>query len=123
MKLTVAMALAAPLVGLAFAAGNASAQPNTVCDGDGCVPYVDRTAHLGGSCDQSTRYNFGIDASGNTLACNFDGQWVSETPLVGVRLLRSPCTSAGATAQSPDGVPLTCDGVAWSADYSVIFYG
>ena len=123
MKLMVATALAAPLVGLAFAAGTASATPNTVCDGAACVPFVDHTAHAGGSCSQSTRYNFGMDASGSTLACNSDGQWVSESPLVGVRLLRSPCTSAGASAQSPDGVPLTCDGTAWSADYSVIFYG
>ena len=123
MKLTVATALAAPLVGLALGTGNAAATPNPVCDGAACVPYVDHTAHLGGSCNQSTRYNFGMDASGNTLACNSDGQWVSQSPLVGVRLLRSPCTSAGATAQSADGVPLTCDGVAWSADYSVIFYG
>ena len=121
MKLTVAVALAAPLVGLGVSAGVASATPST-CDGAGCVPYVDHTAQVGASCNQSTRYNFGMDSAGNTLACSSKSQWMSYAPLVGVRLLRSPCAETGGVAQSPDGVPMKCSGGAWSADYSAIFY-
>lgn len=121
-------AIVAPLVGVgmclgvAFGATEAAATPNSECDGAACVPYVDRSAQLGGACNQSTRYNFGMDASGQTLACNYQGQWVAHGPLVGVRLMRLPCTDTGAVAQSPDGVPLKCDGTAWSSDFSVIFY-
>ncbi len=77
----------------------------------------------GASCNQTTRYNFGLDAGGSTLACSSNSVWVSSPPLVGVRLLRSPCGTSSGVAQTPDGVPLKCDGGAWSADYSVIFYG
>ncbi|MDY6998455.1 MAG: hypothetical protein SW019_17785 [Actinomycetota bacterium] len=115
-----AAALVAPVLGLG--AGTAAATPISSCDGAGCVPYVDHSAQLGASCNQAPRYNFGMDSSGQTLACNFAGQWVSSGPLTGVRTLRSQCTETGAIAQSPDGVPLQCDGTAWSADYSVIYY-
>ena len=108
---------AMPLIG----AGGASALPS-VCDGAGCVPYVNTEAQLGEHCTQNTRYNYGFDASGNTLACNSKSTWISSPPLVGVRTLRSPCDSSG-VAQSPDGVPLKCDGGAWSADYWTMFYG
>ncbi len=130
MKRAVAGAIIGPVLGLGAVlgmglgmvpgAGQAWATPE--CDGAACVPYVDRTAALGGACNQSTRYNFGTDASGQTLACNYRGQWVAQPPLVGVRLMRLPCTDTGAVAQSPDGVPLKCDGTAWSSDFSVIFY-
>ncbi len=114
--------LAAPLVGLGIGAPAASATPST-CDSAACVPYVDHDAQLGALCNQSTRYNFGMDASGNTLACSSKSQWVSFAPLIGVRTLRSPCGETSSAAQSPDGVPLKCDGGAWSADYGVMFYG
>ncbi|PRC59728.1 hypothetical protein C6A85_21930, partial [Mycobacterium sp. ITM-2017-0098] len=74
--------------------GAASATPST-CDGAGCVPYVRADAQPGGHCTQNTRYNFGFDASGNTLACNSKSTWVSSPQLVGVRTLSSPCESAG----------------------------
>ncbi|KMO79455.1 hypothetical protein [Mycolicibacterium obuense] len=112
--------LVAPVLGLG--AGNATASPGA-CDNAACVPYVDRGVHVGGECNQTTRYNFGLDASGNTLACGSKRMWVSFPPLVGVKLLRSPCGDATGVAQSPDGVPLKCAGGAWSADYSVMFYG
>lgn len=125
MKLIAAIALAggflaAPLAGLGT--GTASATPST-CDGAGCAPYVNYEAQLGAECNQSTRYNFGIDGSGNTLACSSRRQWVSYAPLIGVRLLRSPCTETSNSAQSPDGVPLKCVDGAWSADYWVVFNG
>jgi hypothetical protein len=125
MKLMAAVAitcgvLATPLAG--FGVGTAAATPST-CDGAGCVPYVRADAQLGGHCTQNTRYNYGFDASGNTLACNSKSQWKSSPPLVGVRTLRSPCGDASGVAQSPDGVPLVCDAGAWSADYWTMFYG
>lgn len=112
--------LAAPLSGIGIAP--ASASPNT-CDGADCVPYVNFDAQLGEHCNQNTRYNFGTDGSGNTLACNSKSMWVSSPQLIGVRTLRSPCNGESGVAQSPDGVPLKCDGTAWSADYHVMFYG
>jgi len=123
MKLMAAVAiaggvLAAPLAGM----GTASATPIN-CDGAGCVPYVRTGAELGGTCVQNTRYNYGFDGSGNTLACNSKGAWVSSPQLVGVRTLRSSCGETSGVAQSPDGVPLKCDGGAWTADYWVMFYG
>jgi hypothetical protein len=125
MKLMAAVALAggmfaAPLIGMG-AGPVASAQPTT-CDGAGCVPYVDHSAQLGAHCNQKTRYNFGLDG-GATLACSGKSQWVASPALAGVRLLRSPCGEDTRVAQTPDGVPLKCAGGAWSADYSVMFYG
>lgn len=122
MKLIAALAVAGGFLAAPLVVGTASATPVT-CDGAGCVPYVNHEAQLGAHCNQATRYNFGIDSSGNTLACSSHSVWVSSAPLVGVRLLRSPCGETTSLAQSPDGVPLKCDGGAWSADYSVMFYG
>ena len=116
----IAGVLAAPLT--VSVAGPAAATPST-CDGAGCVPFVDHDARLGERCNQKTRYNFGLDGSGNTLACSSKSQWVSFPPLVGVRTLRSVCGDATGVAQSPDGVPLKCDRGAWSADYWVMSYG
>jgi hypothetical protein len=122
MKLMAAAALAcgfvaAPMVG----AGSAAALPGS-CDGADCVTYVDRTAALGDSCAQNTRYNLGIDASGNTLACGSQGAWISAPPLVGMRVIRSQCGEDTGIAQSADGITLSCQGGAWSPDYSAPFY-
>jgi hypothetical protein len=121
MKLMAAVALgcgfiAAPMVGSA----GASASPGT-CDGAACVTYVERGAVLGDHCVQNTRYNFGLDASGATLACSAKGVWIASPPLVGVRTLRALCGEDTGVAQSPDGVPLSCIGGAWTADYRVPF--
>jgi hypothetical protein len=109
--------IAAPMV----SAGGASADPVSSCDGAACVTYVERGAVLGGACVQNTRYNFGLDASGATLACSSKGQWIASPPLVGIRTLSSVCGEDKGVAQSPDGVPLSCIGGAWTADYSVPF--
>ncbi len=123
MKLLAVAALACGFVAAPMAlAGQASAEP-AYCDGAACVPYVDRTAVAGGHCNQSTRYNYGLDSAGNTYACNSTSQWVPFPPLVGIRTLRLPCGNDTGVAQSPDGVPLSCKGGAWSADYTVMFYG
>jgi hypothetical protein len=122
MKLMAAVALASGFVAAPLiVAPNASALPGT-CDGADCVPYVDRAAVQGETCVQNTRYNFGLDAAGNTLACNSRSTWVPSPPLIGMRTLRSVCGEEKGVAQSPDGVPLSCIDGAWTADYSVIFY-
>lgn len=101
-------------------APGASALPGP-CDGAACVTYVERGAVLGDSCAQNTRYNFGLTASGATVACNSKGQWTASPPLVGIRTLRSQCGEDKGVAQSPDGIPLSCIGGAWSTDYTVPF--
>ena len=123
MRLLAAAALACGFVAAPmFAAATAQASPG-YCDGPDCVTYLDRSAVEGESCTQNTRYNFGIDAAGNTLACNSRGTWIASPPLVGIRTNRLPCGDATGVAQSPDGVPLSCIDGAWSPDYQVIFYG
>jgi hypothetical protein len=123
MKLMAAVALACGFVAVPMmSASNASAIPGW-CDGVDCVPYVDRTAAEGEPCVQNTRYNFGLDASGNTLACSSRSYWIASPPLVGMRTLRSQCGEEKGVAQSPDGVPLSCIDGAWTADYSATFYG
>jgi hypothetical protein len=110
--------VAAPL----FTAANAPASPG-YCDGADCVPYVDRTAEEGTGCAQNTRYNFGIDPSGTTLACNSRSTWIASPPLVGIRTNRLPCGDTVGVAQTPDGFPLSCKDGAWTQDFTVIFYG
>ena len=123
MRLMAAAALACAFVAAPlFTAATAPASPG-YCDGADCVPYVDRTAEEGTGCAQNTRYNFGIDASGNTLACNSRGTWIASPPLVGIRTNRLPCGDATGVAQTPDGFPLSCKDGAWTQDFSVMFYG
>lgn len=122
MKLMAAVALAcgfvaAPMVGAPIASG----LPVT-CDGADCVMFVDRGVALDGACEQSTRYNFGLDASGKTLVCTYRKLWAESPPLIGIRTLRSECGETKGVAQSPDGVPLSCIKGVWTADYSKIFY-
>jgi hypothetical protein len=123
MKLVAAVALgcgfiAAPLV----SAVSASAIPAD-CDGtsQACVPYIQRGATLGDHCTQNTRYNLGLDASGATLACNSQGQWIASPPLVGIRAPRTLCGDDKGVALTPDGVTMSCIGGAWTADYRVPF--
>lgn len=126
MKLMAAAALAGALVAAPFAVlGSglpaASATPS-VCDGLDCVPFVERGVAAGERCNQSTRYNFGVDASGNTLQCSSRSTWIAWSPLVGVRTLRSACNQPSTAAQTPDGFVLAClDGV-WTAYHTATFY-
>ncbi|ULE34956.1 hypothetical protein [Mycobacterium sp. IDR2000157661] len=123
MKLTAAVALACGFVAAPlFTAANAPASPG-YCDGADCIEYVDRTAVEGAFCRANTRYNFGIDAAGNTLACNSRNVWIASPPLVGIRTQRLPCGDASGVAQTPDGFPLSCIDGAWTQDFHVMFYG
>ena len=122
MKLMAAVALACGFVAAPLmTASNASGSPG-YCDGTDCIPYLDRTAVEGDHCVQNTRWNLGLDAAGNTLACSSRSVWIAAPPLVGVRTLRLPCGEDKGLAMTPDGVTLSCTGGAWSADYSWTFY-
>jgi hypothetical protein len=115
--------IAAPLV----AAGGASAQPQSWCDGVACVPGVAHTAVQGEHCISATRYVFGLGpAQDDTLICSLVGKWVPTKPLIGVRPLGAPCTPndvSTVSAQSPDGLPMSCNGTGFIADYNKIYYG
>ncbi|BBX19801.1 hypothetical protein CRI77_06375 [Mycolicibacterium duvalii] len=127
MKLIAVAALVGGLVAAPLAAlgsGTASASPATpsTCDGVGCVPYVKRGVQAGERCNQSMRFNFGLDASGATMVCNSKSMWISWSPLIGVRTLRSACTEPSTAAQTPDGYMLSCINGVWTADNSATFY-
>ncbi len=109
--------IAAPVI----AAGTASGSPSS-CDGAGCVPHVAQNVREGTPCVYRTRYDYGVDPStGNTLLCAAVGKWTPARPLVGVRPLAAPCDGSNGAAQSPDGIPMTCNGTGWVADYTEIF--
>lgn len=76
------------------------------------VPGIDDDAELGEECDSFDRYIFGRGPEGEPLACvaygdDEEGQWVTSVPLVGVRMIGSPCIGDDA-AQSPNGRALVC---------------
>ena len=131
MKLMAVLALAcgftaAPMV----AAGTASALPGT-CDGAECVPYVDRNIDPAAPCVFGSRYPFGLDATGpvriqlrNPVLCTAENEWVTAAPLIGVRTLRAACDASqqGKAAQSVDGQPMICDGLAWNLRLDPLYY-
>ncbi len=124
MKLMAVLALAcgftaAPMV----AVGTASALPGT-CDGAECVPYVDHNVDPAAPCVFNSRYPFGLDAKGGTFLCTAENKWVTAAPLIGVRTLRAGCDASqqGKAAQSVDGQPMICDGTAWAARLSPLYY-
>jgi hypothetical protein len=120
MKLVVVLAMACGFIAApTVAAGYASAAP---CDGAACVPYVAHDVAYGGSCAPRTRYVFGLDpTSTHTFTCSSRQQWVPSKPLIGVRDLGAPCSGSDSSAQSPDGIPLACNGQGWAEDYGDIF--
>ncbi|MCW2689231.1 MAG: hypothetical protein JWR37_4121 [Mycobacterium sp.] len=122
MKLTAVLALAGGFIAApVIAAGNASGSPSW-CDGAGCVPWVARDAVQGAPCISRTRNAFGLDSSGRTFDCAMTGKWVPTKPLIGVRPQGAPCFGSGGSAQTGDGIPMTCIGQGWTPDYSDIYY-
>jgi hypothetical protein len=123
MKLTTVLALAGGFIAApVIAAGNASGSPSS-CDGPDCVPGVVHNAAQGAPCISATRYDFGLDSSSSsTFVCSLTGKWVRTKPLIGVRLSSEPCYGNGGAAQSPDGIPMTCIGLAWAPNFNDIFY-
>ncbi len=123
MKLLAVVALACGVAAAPMTvAGTASALPGT-CDGVDCVPYVDRNIVPTDHCSFTSRYPYGLDAKGNTFACAATDQWLPVAPLVGVRTLRAPCDpNVPASAQTPNGQPLRCEGGAFTSDFSALYY-
>ena len=123
MKFTAVLALACGLAAAPMmAAGTASATPAT-CDGVDCVPFVDRNIVPTDPCQFQSRNPFGLDAKGDTFACNATNTWVPVAPLIGVRPLRAPCDEkVPGVAVAPGGAPLSCKGGAWSTYYDVLYY-
>jgi hypothetical protein len=75
------------------------------------VPGVRNGAEIGQPCELSATYIYGVDASGQVVACVYSdaehGVWAASSPLVGVRDVGSACQDA-TVAQSPDGRGLIC---------------
>jgi hypothetical protein len=113
-----------------FAAAPANADPDddvsmppSSCDGAGCVPSVQHNAAPGAHCLPNTRWDFGMDpASTKTFVCAMWNEWVQTKPLVGVRPEGAPCSGNPGVAQSPEGIPLSCDGQGWRQDYNDIYF-
>ncbi len=123
MKLLAVVALACGVVAAPMTvAGTASALPGT-CDGVDCVPFVDRNIVPTDHCSFTSRYPYGLDAKGNTFACAATDEWLPMAPLIGVRTLRAPCDpNVPASAQTPNGQPLKCEGGAFTSDFSALYY-
>jgi hypothetical protein len=79
----------------------------------GCVPNVTQNVVPNGPCVPRSRYDFGVDAVGNTFVCLSIGSWAAAPPLVGVRTLGSRC-SGQLSAQSPDGIAMLCENGVWT---------
>ncbi|WP_299559752.1 hypothetical protein [uncultured Mycolicibacterium sp.] len=100
-----------------------AAAPAAACDDAGCVPYVARGIDPGAHCDnRGIRYIFGISTAGHTYVCNSTNEWAAVDPLVGVRAQGQPCGEARGSAQSLDGLPLSCQNGAWLPDYSKVYW-
>ncbi len=74
------------------------------------VPGMSYGAVLGASCNASDRFVYGRGSDGETLVCAPGGTWAPSPPLVGVRLIATPCVGDPGVAQAPDGIPLVCVG-------------
>ncbi|MHA7661996.1 hypothetical protein [Pseudomonas otitidis] len=98
----------------AIAAGSPS------CDDAHCVPYVAHNVTAGTACTFRSAYVFGLDAAGNTVVCTSVNTWFASPPLIGVRLLTSPCDGTAA-AQAPDGMPLACNARSWTDDSGLLY--
>jgi hypothetical protein len=123
MKLMAALALACGVVAAPMMAAGTATADRGACDGVDCVPYVKRNIAPADHCSFTSRFPYGIDASGNTFACAATDQWLPVAPLIGVRTLRAPCDpNVPATAQTPNGQPLNCEGGAFTSDFKALYY-
>lgn len=98
----------------AIAAGSPS------CDDAHCVPYVAHNVTAGSACTFRSAYVFGLDPAGHTVVCASVNTWFASPPLVGERLLTSPCNGTTA-AQAPDGMPLACNAGRWTDDSGALY--
>ena len=96
---------------LGLSAGTADA--DSTCDEQSCVPNIGQGVTIGDPCGNADRYVYATTTSGELAACADAGNrlpnWVDSAPLVGVRDELSPCSPAQpGVAQSPSGEPLKC---------------
>ncbi|OBJ42826.1 hypothetical protein A5630_19790 [Mycolicibacterium mucogenicum] len=105
---------------LTFVATPAIAVVSPSCDDAHCVPYVAHNVTAGAWCAFRGAYVFGLDHAGNTLLCTSANSWFGSAPLIGVRLLSSPCDGM-AVAQAPDGMPLACNARSWIDDSAELY--
>ena len=123
MKLIAVLALACGITAAPMVAAGTASADRGACDGLDCVPYLDRNIVPTDHCSFSSRYVYGLDATGSTFACAATNQWLPVAPLIGVRTLRAPCDpNMTATAQSPNGQPLNCEGGAFTSGFDMIYY-
>lgn len=104
--------LTAP-VGSADPADPAPAADPTSCNEPSCVPGITPGAVLGGACEQTTYYVFGVTDWGRVVFCGSPRRkaprWFRSTELRGVKFEGSNCSARdGEMAQAPDGLFLTC---------------
>lgn len=105
--LTAPPALAAPT-------DPAPADDPTSCNEPACVPGIMPGAVLGGFCEQTTYYAFGVTDRGRVVFCGSPRRkaprWFRSTELRGVKFEGSSCAGRdGEMAQAPDGLFLSCD--------------
>jgi hypothetical protein len=123
MKLMAVLALACGVAAAPMAVAGTASADRGVCDGVDCVPFLDRNNVPTDHCSFSSRYVYGLDPTGKTFACAATDQWVAVAPLIGVRTLRAPCDpNVPASAQSPAGQPLNCEGGFFTSDFDALYY-
>ena len=123
MKLMAVLALACGITAAPMMAAGTASADRGACDGVDCVPYVDRNIVATDHCSFSSRYPFGLDAKGSTFGCAASNKWVPMAPLIGVRSVQAPCDpNVPASAQSPNGQPLNCQGGAFAFDFDPLYY-
>ena len=81
---------------LGLSAGTADA--DSTCDEQSCVPNIGQGVTIGDPCGNADRYVYATTTSGELAACADAGNrlpnWVASAPLVGVRDELSPCSPA-----------------------------
>lgn len=123
MKLMAALALACGVVAAPMAAPGTASADRGACDGVQCVPFVDRNIVPTDHCSFTSRYPYGLDARGATFACAATNEWLAVDPLIGVRNVQAPCDpNVPASAQSPAGQPLRCEGGAFTSNFKALYY-
>lgn len=105
--------LAALLIAGLVTPANAAAEE---CDDAYCTPGIVAGVELGGPCDNTTFYVFGVDTRNNWGRLLFCGsprryapRYFRSPPMAGVKQFNTACEGyENYVAQAPDGMFLTC---------------
>ncbi|MGB8503901.1 hypothetical protein [Mycobacterium sp.] len=116
MKFCAAAAAGVLAAGILVAAPPAAAGP-TVCDVPACVPGIQPGAVLGGYCDNTTYYVFGVTDWGRLVFCGsprrYEPRWFRSPEMRGIKDENTNCQNYEyEVAQAPDGLFLTCTSMA-----------